>query len=127
MSILLHPAMWIPAVQVCIGLVGGVLGWIVHSPTAALSVLLGSLVAAGPQCVFGWWAFRVRGARKAKIIAQNLFIGEGLKLSLTAILFALLWSTYDELMEGAVLAGFVAAILVGQLSLPFMMGRSSTH
>ena len=127
MSVLLHPAMWIPAVQTCIGLIGGVLGWSVHSPTVALSVLLGSLVAAGPQCVFGWWAFRARGARKAKTIAQNLFVGEGLKLSLTAILFAWLWSTYDQVIAEAVLTGFVAAILVGQASLPFMMGKRSTH
>lgn len=122
-----HPALIVPAIQCVIGCAGALIGLWIHSPAAAFSALAGGLVAAGPQSVFGWWAFKARGARRARVIAQNLFVGEGLKLSLTAILFAVLWMHADELVSEAVLASFIVAILAGQLSLPLMMRGRSTY
>ena len=80
-----------------------------------------------PQGLFGFLVFRQRGALNARLIARNLFVGEGLKLSITAVLFALVWTNADQLETSAVLAGFVITVMVGQLSLPLILGGTRTH
>ena len=117
----IHPAAVTPCIQCAVAIVGAIVGLIGHSMLVAVSLLAGGLIAAVPQALFGWWVYRERGARRARKIAHNLFIGEGLKLSLSAILLASAWSYTDGLLAEAVLAGFVISILAGQLSLPLIM------
>tara|TARA_B110000305_G_scaffold156346_1_gene173057 strand:+ start:4871 stop:5254 length:384 start_codon:yes stop_codon:yes gene_type:complete len=120
-----HPATVVPAVQFIVAIIGTLIGFLTSTLAVAYSILVGCFVAIIPQIIFSWWVFRVRGARNARTIAQNLFVGEGLKLSTTVALFALLWSFIGTLVGGAVIAGFAAAILVGQFSLPFILnGRT---
>ena len=80
-----------------------------------------------PQSLFGFWVFRQRGARNARAIARNLFVGEGLKLGITAALFAIVWLNAESLKAAAVFAGFVITVLAGQLSLPLILkGKMNT-
>lgn len=114
----LHPAITVTALQLCVGLVGLALGLSFGaSPEFGYSVWCGSGVATVSQAVFGWWVFRARGARNAKRIANNLFIGEGLKLVLTASLFAVLLSRVAWLEPGGALGGFIATVVAGQFAL----------
>ena len=122
-----HPAVIVFLTQVAITVGGSVIGYVIFSPLHALSVIVGGSVAIIPQSLFGFWVFRQRGARYARAIARNLFVGEGLKLSMTAALFGLVWLNSDTLEPAAVLAGFVITVLVGQLSLPLILGATRTH
>lgn len=117
----IHPAVIAPVIQCAIALIGVVIGLLMDSLWMAMSFLIGAFSAAIPQGVFGWWVYRARGARQARAIAHNLFIGEGLKLSLSAILLASVWGHTDGFLAEAVLAGFVVATLAGQLSLPLLI------
>ncbi|MGB1968089.1 MAG: ATP synthase subunit I, partial [Litorivicinaceae bacterium] len=96
-------------------------GYVVSSPLHAMSVMVGGSVAIIPQSLFGFWVFRQRGARKARAMAKSLFVGEGLKLSIVAVLFAVVWANSDYLKTEAVIAGFVITVLVGQLSPPLIL------
>ena len=122
-----HPAVIVFLTQVAITVGVSVIGYVIFSPLHALSVIVGGSVAIIPQSLFGFWVFRQRGARNARAIAKNLFVGEGLKLSMTAALFTLVWLNSDPLETTAVLAGFVATVLAGQLSLPLILGGTRTH
>ena len=75
-----------------------------------------------PQSLFGFGYFWQRGApQRASNSWWNLFVGEGLKLSITATLFAIVWLNAESLKAVAVFAGFVITVLAGQLSLPLIL------
>lgn len=122
-----HPAKVVFLVQATLIMGIGSIEYIFVGPVHAVSTMLGGSVAAVPQGLFGFWVFRQRGARNARLIVRNLFVGEGLKLSITAVLFALVWTNADQLETSAVLAGFVITVLVGQLSLPLILGGIRIH
>jgi ATP synthase protein I len=122
-----HPAIKVFLVQGTTMLIGAIIGQTVFSTLHAASVLIGGLVALIPQGLMGFWVFKQQGARNARAIARSFFVGEGLKLSITAVLFALVWSNVTWLNAPAVLAGFVTTVLVGQLSLPLTVKRESKH
>jgi F0F1-type ATP synthase, subunit I len=91
-----------------------------------MSALIGGLIAAIPQLIFGLWAFRVRGARNARRITQNVFVGEALKLMATAVAFVAVWTSIPWLDAAGLFAGFVMTIVTLQLSLPWTLGRAKT-
>ncbi len=91
-----------------------------------MSALIGGLIAAIPQLIFGLWAFRVRGARNARRITQNVFVGEALKLVTTAVAFVAVWTSVPWLDAAGLFAGFVMTIVTLQLSLPWTLGRAKT-
>lgn len=91
-----------------------------------ISALIGGLIAAIPQLIFGLWAFRVRGARNARRITQNVFVGEALKLMTTAVAFVAVWTSIPWLDAAGLFAGFVMTIVTLQLSLPWTLGRAKT-
>ena len=122
-----HPPVTLFILQTIIVIVVSVIGFCLHSAAVAQSAVVGGAVAIVPQSLFGFLVFRKRGARNASLIARNFFVGEGLKLMMTSILFAWIWSSYDHLISGAVLIGFALTVLVGQLSLPLMLGGIKTQ
>lgn len=67
----------------------GVLLWV--DQLAAISALLGGLIAIIPNAYFAKWAFRYSGARAADKVAQSFYRGEAGKFILTSILFALVF------------------------------------
>ena len=122
-----HPAVAVLVIQTAILVAVFITGYVSDGFRVAVSTVVGSCVAIIPQGLFGFWVFRKRGARNARLIAQNLFIGEGLKLGVTAILFALVWTNFNQLETFAVFAGFVVTVLVGQLSLPLLLGGTRKY
>ena len=120
-SLKTHPAAIVFFMQTALIAGCSAIVYIVLGPLHAVSVVVGGSVAILPQSLFGFWIFRQRGARNARAIARNLFVGEGLKLSITAALFAFVWVNAESLQATAVFAGFVITVLAGQFSLPFIL------
>ena len=116
-----HPAIVVFFIQAATTVAASIVGYVVSSPLHAISVMIGGSVAIIPQSLFGFWVFRQRGARKARAMVTSLFVGEGLKLSIVAVLFAVVWANSDYLETEAVIAGFVITVLVGQLSPPLIL------
>ena len=74
--------------------------------TAAYSALVGGLVCIIPNVVFVFLTHRHGGAQAAKKVVNAFYLAEALKLSLTALLFALVFIT----LSVKVLPLFVAYI-----------------
>lgn len=73
-----------------------------------VSALLGGLVALVPSILFAKQMFRYQGARAARQIVKSFYLGEALKILLTAILFTLVFVLYKV----APLAFFFTYIVV---------------
>lgn len=81
------------------------LGWDV-----ATSSLMGALAAIIPNALFGVIAFVYAGARANQKVVKSFFVGEGVKLLLTAALISLLFLT-TSFYPVWLLCGFVIAVL----------------
>ena len=78
------------------------------SAKAASSASLGGLVCIIPNACFGRMVFKHRGARAARQIISSFYKGEAFKVTLTVILFALIFINYSI----APLAFFLTYIIV---------------
>jgi len=58
---------------------------------AAQSALCGGFISIIPNFVFAYKAFKYAGASSSKKVMESFFMGEKLKLGLTALLFALVF------------------------------------
>ena len=114
-------------IQTAVAVILAGLGILFISWPFGVSALIGGLIAALPQLIFGLWAFRARGARNARRITQNVFVGEALKLLTTALAFIAEWTSVPWLDAAGVFAGFVMTIVTLQLTLPWTLGRTKTH
>lgn len=79
--------------------------------TAAFSVLAGGLTYCIPNWLFVWRVFRYSGAHQMNAFMAAFFIGEMLKLFLSAILF-LLVVKYLPVSLLSTLVGFAGAIVL---------------
>jgi len=122
-----HPAIAVFILQTAISVAVVIIGYVFEGSAFAYSAGIGGCIAIVPQVLFGLWVFRNRGARNSHLIARDLFMGEGLKLGVTAILFALVWTNINQIEALAVFAGFVATVLVGQLSTPLLLGGTRKY
>lgn len=61
---------------------------------AAWSALAGGMVAFLPAVLFAKMAFKYQGARAAREIVKSIYLGEGLKIMFSALLFALVFIFY---------------------------------
>ena len=75
--------------------------------TTAYSVLLGGLIAIGPQIYFARWAFRFSGARAARQVAHAFYVGEAGKFVLTVVLFALVFAVIKPLNAVALFLAYL--------------------
>lgn len=62
---------------------------------ASKSALLGGIVCYIPNLAFTWLAFKHEGARQAKKIAHGFYKAEALKITLTIVLFAIVFIMFD--------------------------------
>ena len=69
-----NPAVFIGSVQIALMVSLGLVGVAVFDRGFALSVMVGAGVAIGPQALFGYWVFKDKGARNARLIVRNFFI-----------------------------------------------------
>jgi ATP synthase protein I len=82
---------------------------------ASLGLLLGGCIFCIPNAVFSWMAFRHVGATKTKLVMRNIYVGEALKIALTAGLFiAVLTLIQVHLL--ALYLGFIVLMLTQWLT-----------
>ena len=75
---------------------------------AAYSALLGALICLIPNAYFARRVFKHRGALAAQEIVRAFYVGEAIKLALTAGLFALVFIHIKPLDVLMLFVGFVA-------------------
>lgn len=80
--------------------------------TFALSALLGGLCYTIPNAYFVKQAFRYRGARSAKLIANSFYRGEAGKLMLAAVAFTLVFTLVKPLNPVALFGAFILVQMV---------------
>lgn len=99
-----------------------ILAFAIHGTKAMYSSILGGLVIILPNFVMAWCLFRHHGATKARSIVKGFYLGEALKLGLTAFLFAVVF----VFISIDPLAFFATAILVvmNYWFAPIILGRS---
>ena len=86
--------------------------YFIRGENEASSAFLGGLVAVLPALVFAKLLFRHRGARLAKKIATDFYLGEGVKIALAIVLFALVFRFYK-------VSPFVFFITYGGIAMSF--------
>jgi ATP synthase protein I len=95
--------------------------------TTAYSVLLGGLISVGPSYYFARQAFRFRGARFARQIAQAFYVGETGKFVLTASAFAAVFALVKPLVAAAVLLAFLGMTLCHWVIMAYIGARSGAR
>lgn len=85
---------------------------------AALSALIGGLVAIIPDACFAWMIFRYSGARAARQIVNSFYKGAGLKFLLLIVLLSLVFMYWTVVPLAFFLAFFVAQL--GYWILPWL-------
>lgn len=88
---------------------------------AAISALLGGLLAILPSFLFAKSLFRYKGARAAKQIIRGFYFGEVLKIILTATLFALILKHLET--DPKVLFSTYSLMLLAHLFTPLFFTR----
>lgn len=86
------------------------LSLILAGKTSGFSALLGGLAYGLPNLVFVWRVFKFSGASQMVQFMAAFFIGEMLKLALSAILFLLIVK-YLPISLLSVLVGYIAGIV----------------
>lgn len=88
--------------------------WGVIGPTAALSALLGGLIATVPAAYFAWRAFAYNQTRSAVKVLGSFYQAEIGKLLITALMFAAVFKLVSPLHTAALFVAF-GIVLVGGL------------
>lgn len=96
------------AVQLLLCLLVTIVVLISFGEHQSLSALLGGLVAFLPSMLFARKCFRYQGARAARQIVRNFYVGEFLKIFSSILLFTLVFILY----EVAPLAFFLTYIAI---------------
>ena len=91
--------------------------------TVAKSALLGGLCCTIPNAYFIRQAFRYRGARAAKLIANSFYKGEAGKILLTLVAFTLVFTLVDPLSPAALFAGYILVQAVNWFT-PLLIRRA---
>lgn len=86
------------------------LALILRDTRSSLSVLLGGLAYVIPNLIFVWRVFRFTGAKQMTLFIAAFFLGEAIKLVLSAILFLMIVK-YLPVSLLSVLIGYIGAIV----------------
>lgn len=87
-----------------------ILALLIRGPISCFSLLAGGLAYVVPNLLFVWRVFRYVGARQMMQFMTAFFIGEMMKLALSAILFLVIVK-YLPVSLLSTLVGFIGAIV----------------
>jgi ATP synthase protein I len=119
----LHGLYKLLALQMALCILAPVVLLLLFGQDVALSALFGALTAFVPSLVFIRKLFKYQGARAAKKIVRNFYIGEGLKLLLSVVLFAAVFALYSNIKPLAFFMTYIAMLLTHWLS-PLLISKS---
>lgn len=87
--------------------------WALWGVVAFYSSLLGGLIFIVPNAYFVHRMFRHQGARAAPMMVAEVFKGEAVKFSLTAVLFAAVFLLIEPVNVPALLFTFAVMVIAG--------------
>lgn len=90
--------------------------------SAAYSALLGGLIFTVPNAYFAYKAFTYSGARAARQIVKSFYMGESVKLILTAVLFTIVFVLVKPLDVLALFLTFFVLVMSNWL-IPMVFGQ----
>ncbi|WNO59659.1 ATP synthase subunit I [Rheinheimera sp. MMS21-TC3] len=96
--------------QVVIASIIALVFFLASDAFTAKSAFKGGLVAVIPNLVFAFFAFRFSAAENPNLVVMAFMRGQSLKLILSAVLLALVFSQ-QELVYGAFLTGFMLTLI----------------
>jgi len=105
-----HEAYHIVFLQLIVILCLAIIVLLTHGINSGLSVLAGGLAYGLPNLVFVWRVFRYSRTNEVAQFMTAFFLGEAIKLTLSAILFVLIVK-YLAVSLLSVLVGFIGAIV----------------
>ena len=80
---------------------------------SAYSAVLGGLICLVPNALFARRVFAHRGATQARLVVRDFYVGEAMKLGLTAVSFGLVFGWVEPLSAPALFAGFIGVQAAG--------------
>lgn len=96
---------------------------LLHSEQAAVSLLLGGLLALLPNAWFAWRVFRYRGASAAMAVTQSFYRGEAGKFVLTLFGFASVFVLWPAVVVPALFGGYLALALANTVGAAYISSR----
>ena len=102
--------------------IAAVIGQLAAGQGAALSALLGGLVAWLPSSYFAWRTFRFQGARYTREIVKSFYRAEAGKFGLTVALFTLVFVTVPPSNPAFFFGAYVATLFANWLG-PWLLQR----
>jgi ATP synthase protein I len=114
-SIVRPPVMRLVVTQLMLTVTVGIL-FLTKGTTSAYSALLGGLIFALPNAYFAQKAFAHSGARSAQLIVKSFYMGEAVKLILTAVLFTIVFVSVKPLDVMALFLTFFVILMSNWLT-----------
>lgn len=96
---------------------------LIYGRVAAYSALLGGVACLLPNLLFARFAFRYSAADSAALVMRWFYIGEAVKIIVTALVFALSLLWIEELNLAAMMLTYVIALVMNIHGLALVMGR----
>ena len=87
--------------------------WLLESRLAGYSALIGGLIFVIPNAYFAHRAYRYQGARQMHLAVSNIFRAESIKLALTAVFFAAVFTLMEPVHVPALLFTFAVMVVMG--------------
>ena len=92
-------------------------------PVVAYSALLGGIACLLPNLLFARFAFRHSAADSAELVMRWFYIGEAIKIIVTALIFALTLLKLKQVNLAAMFLTYVVALVMNIHGLALVMGR----
>ena len=87
--------------------------WFTESRLAGYSAFIGGLIFVIPNAYFAHRAYRYQGARQMHLAVSNIFRAESIKLALTAVFFAAVFTLMEPVHVPALLFTFAVMVVLG--------------
>lgn len=116
----MHPQVrWVFRCQLAVTLAAALIAWMVLGVNAAVSAVLGGVIAIASAFAYAWRALRPQ--RQAGADARKAFqaqvAGEGYKFAVTLLLFAGVFKGYDQLAALPLFLAYAATVVVYWMAL----------
>ena len=87
--------------------------WLLESRLAGYSAFIGGLIFVIPNAYFAHRTYRYQGARQMHLAVSNIFRAESIKLALTAVFFAAVFTLMESVHVPALLFTFAVMVVLG--------------
>ncbi|WP_228285843.1 MULTISPECIES: ATP synthase subunit I [unclassified Marinobacter] len=87
--------------------------WLLESRLAGYSAFIGGLIFVIPNAYFAHRTYRYQGARQMHLAVSNIFRAESIKLALTAVFFAAVFTLMEPVHVPALLFTFAVMVVLG--------------